>query len=48
MPIVPVASATTTPAALRHLQTAGYTEVSFFLDRQRQSVAITDALASLR
>jgi histidinol-phosphatase (PHP family) len=36
------------PVALRHLQTAGYTEVSFFLDRQRQSVAITDALASLR
>ena len=36
------------PTALRHLQTVGYTEVSFFLDRQRQSVAITDALASLR
>ena len=36
------------PTALRHLQTAGYTEVSFFLDRQRHSVAITDALASLR
>jgi histidinol-phosphatase (PHP family) len=34
--------------ALRHLQHAGYTEVSYFLDRQRQSVAITDALASLR
>jgi len=36
------------PAALRHLQAAGYTEVSFFLDRQRQSVAIADALASLK
>lgn len=35
-------------AALGHLQTAGYTEVSFFLERRRQSVAITDALASLR
>ena len=35
-------------AALKHLQNAGYTEVSYFLERQRQSVAITDALASLR
>lgn len=34
-------------AALRQLQTAGYTEVSFFLDRKRQEVAITEALASL-
>jgi histidinol-phosphatase (PHP family) len=33
--------------ALRTLQAAGYTEVSFFLDRQRQSVPISDALASL-
>jgi hypothetical protein len=33
--------------ALRLLRTAGYTEVSFFLDRKRQTVAITDALASL-
>lgn len=36
------------PMALRTLQAAGYAEVSFFLDRRRQSVAIKDALASLR
>jgi histidinol-phosphatase (PHP family) len=36
------------PKALRMLQAAGYSEVSFFLDRKRQTVAITDALASLR
>jgi histidinol-phosphatase (PHP family) len=36
------------PKALRMLQAAGYAEVSFFLDRKRQSVAITDALVSLR
>ena len=35
-------------AALTHLQTAGYTEVSFFLERRRQAVPIADALASLR
>ena len=35
-------------AALKHLQNAGYTEVSFFLERKRQSVLITDALASLK
>jgi histidinol-phosphatase (PHP family) len=34
--------------ALRALQAAGYAEVSFFLDRRRQSVPIADALASLR
>ncbi len=34
--------------ALRTLKTAGYTEVSFFLDRRRQTVPIADALASLR
>jgi histidinol-phosphatase (PHP family) len=34
--------------ALRTLQAAGYTEVSFFLDRKRQSVPIAAALASLR
>jgi histidinol-phosphatase (PHP family) len=34
--------------ALRTLQSAGYTEISFFLDRQRQTVPITDALASLK
>ena len=33
--------------ALRTLQAAGYTEVSFFLDRQRQTVPISAALASL-
>lgn len=35
-------------AALRTLQSVGYTEISFFLDRQRQTVPIADALASLR
>ncbi len=34
-------------AALDLLHEAGYTEVSFFLDRQRQTVAIQDALESL-
>ena len=33
--------------ALRTLQAAGYTEVSFFLDRKRQTVLISDAMASL-
>ncbi|MBC8127540.1 MAG: histidinol-phosphatase [Gloeobacteraceae cyanobacterium ES-bin-144] len=33
--------------ALRLLQQAGYQEVSFFLDRKRQSIPIPDALASL-
>ncbi len=33
--------------ALGLLTQAGYTHVSFFLDRQRQDVAISDALASL-
>jgi histidinol-phosphatase (PHP family) len=36
------------PAALGLLRDAGYTEVSFFLDRQRQTVPIDIALASLR
>lgn len=35
------------PLALRMLQSAGYEHVSFFLDRQRQDILITDALASL-
>lgn len=34
--------------ALRTLQQAGYREVSFFLDRKRQSLPIDAALASLR
>ena len=33
--------------ALHTLQAAGYTEVSFFLDRRRQTVPIPAALASL-
>ena len=36
------------PAALRLLRTAGYTATSFFIDRQRQSVPIQQALDSLR
>jgi histidinol-phosphatase (PHP family) len=35
------------PQALRLLAGAGYTEVSFFVDRQRQSVTIESALDSL-
>ncbi len=35
------------PEALVTLQQAGYEEVSFFLDRRRQTVPITEALASL-
>ena len=35
------------PVALRLLLAAGYTEVSYFLDRQRQAVPIQAALASL-
>ena len=34
--------------ALRLLQAAGYTEVSYFLERKRRTVPIADALASLR
>ncbi len=34
--------------ALRQLESLGFNEVSFFLDRKRQTVAIADALASLR
>ena len=34
--------------ALRTLQAAGYERVSFFLERKRQDVPITEALASLR
>ena len=34
--------------ALRQLAELGFREVSFFLDRRRQTVAIPDALASLR
>jgi len=33
--------------ALRTLQTVGYTEISFFLDRRRQTVPISAALGSL-
>ena len=36
------------PAALRLLQSAGYEQVSFFLDRKRQDVPISEALSSLR
>ena len=35
------------PEALETLRQAGYEEVSFFLERKRQSVPIADALASL-
>ncbi len=35
-------------AALRLLQETGYSEVSFFIDRQRQSLPIEEALASIR
>jgi len=35
------------PAALRMLQSVGYTEVSYFLERKRQAVPIAAALASL-
>ena len=35
------------PKALRLLQQAGYSEVSYFLDRKRQTVAIPNALAQL-
>jgi histidinol-phosphatase (PHP family) len=35
------------PAALRLLSYAGFSEVSYFLDRRRQSIPIADALASL-
>jgi histidinol-phosphatase (PHP family) len=34
--------------AMAALQAAGYSEINFFLDRKRQTVAITDALASLK
>lgn len=34
--------------ALRLLQAAGYAEISFFIDRKRQTVPITAALASLK
>jgi histidinol-phosphatase (PHP family) len=34
--------------ALTTLKEAGYADVSFFLDRKRQTVPIADALASLR
>lgn len=33
--------------AMETLQAAGYTEINYFLDRKRQTVAISDALASL-
>jgi histidinol-phosphatase (PHP family) len=35
------------PRALRMMQGAGYDQVSFFLNRQRHEIPITDALASL-
>lgn len=35
-------------AALSLLQETGYTEVSFFIDRQRQSLPVVEAIASLR
>lgn len=36
------------PDALRILQAVGYSEINFFLDRKRQTVPITAALASLK
>jgi len=45
---VPTRVAADYTGALRTLQSAGYTEVSYFLDRKRQTVPITDALASLK
>ena len=36
------------PAALRLLRAAGYSEVSYFLDRQRHTLPIQAALESLR
>jgi histidinol-phosphatase (PHP family) len=36
------------PAALRLLRAAGYTETSFFIDRQRHSVPLQQAMDSLR
>ena len=35
------------PEALRMLRQVGYQEVSFFLNRKRQTVLVEDALASL-
>ena len=35
------------PAALRLLRDAGYSEVSYFIDRKRQTLAIPQALESL-
>lgn len=35
------------PSALRELQAVGYAEISYFLDRRRHTVPISDALASL-
>jgi histidinol-phosphatase (PHP family) len=34
--------------ALQLLRSAGYDDVSFFIDRKRQSIPITDALESLK
>ena len=34
--------------ALNLLRAAGYDEVSYFIDRQRQTLPISDALHSLR
>jgi histidinol-phosphatase (PHP family) len=34
--------------AMQELQNAGYSEINFFLDRKRQTIAINDALASLK
>jgi len=45
---VPTRVAADYPGALRTLQSVGYTEISYFLDRKRHTIPITDALASLK
>jgi histidinol-phosphatase (PHP family) len=45
---IPTRVAADYAGALRTLESVGYTEINFFLDRKRQTVPITDALASLK
>jgi histidinol-phosphatase (PHP family) len=45
---VPTRVAADYAGALRTLQSVGYTEISYFLDRKRHTVPIADALASLK
>ena len=45
---VPTRVAADYTGALRTLQSVGYTEVGYFLDRKRHTVPIADALASLK